>query len=237
MLMFSNPLEKMRNLQPFGVNYLGKGAYKAAGLPNDLHNGWDLSTDGISGKPCFAVADGTVVVEGSPERGGYGLVARLYVPVSADMRLEVVYGHLQKAQAGFKKRGEQIGECDNSGFSTGPHLHFGVRIQLHDTLSGWTVKDYDNGYLGYVDPEQFFPKVVFDLPVDKGYGLKPAKSELAWYVDAAYIWKKTGKLPTFREKMALLYGRWDLRTVLDDAMWPVWSQYSKPEAMNRGIVK
>lgn len=52
--------------------------------------------------------------------------------------LETSYSHLHAAKpAGAYKRGEQIGECGNTGsWTTGPHLHFGSnRPELLNHLS------------------------------------------------------------------------------------------------------
>lgn len=238
MIFTRNPLDKMRLIQPFGVNYSDiPDFYTKIGLK--AHNGWDLSTDGVSGKPCYAVADGTVIAEGDPSTG-YGLNARLYVDNGVPYQLEVVYGHLQKVtKTGAVKIGDQIGECDNTGYSTGPHLHFGIRL-VEWVNGNKQVLDYDNGYSGAVDPAQFFPKSVFDLPVDKKYGNegKPeVPSVLSFAPSFLYFLKTQKRGPTFQEYNALRFGFWDLRSVLDPAMYTVWTQYTKPEAVKLGIVK
>jgi len=35
----------------------------------------------------------------------------------------------------------------------------------------------------------------------------------------------------------LRYGRWDIRAVLDDSMFPITSEMTKPEAKKRGLSK
>ena len=54
--------------------------------------------------------------------------------------LRTVYGHLSEldVDAGVRvDRGQLIGLCGSTGFSTGPHLHFEVRQEgeLRDPLS------------------------------------------------------------------------------------------------------
>lgn len=88
-----------------------------------LHSGLDLS--GASGQQIHASAGGTVVMAGAV--GGYGntvvidhgnTVATLYAHMTADA---VEVG--QEVAAG-----ELIGFVGSTGFSTGPHLHYEVRI-------------------------------------------------------------------------------------------------------------
>jgi hypothetical protein len=102
-------------------------------------------------------------------------------------------------------------------------------MKYSPTGAGPTYPEYSNGYFGYIDPMPFITEEAFALPVDFGYGLPAAKTELDWYKDALYFWRTVGRLPTTREKLALLNGRWDIRTVLDDSMLDVWTQFSKPE--------
>lgn len=57
--------------------------------------------------------------------------------------------------------GQLLAYTDNSGApleSTGPHLHVGVM----PCNSDWTATDYNNGYLGCVDPMPFFNGVYAD---------------------------------------------------------------------------
>jgi murein DD-endopeptidase MepM/ murein hydrolase activator NlpD len=203
--------------------------YKEMGMKG--HNGWDLvSPDGTE---CLAVADGYSTHEGSTD-SGYGLNIRLYVPVSETLELECVYGHLQAVRKeGKVLRGDIIGECDNTGMSTGSHLHFGIRMRKKYN-SGSSVVDYNNGFLGYVDPTEFFPKSIFNLPVDDKYGeTKRGMSEIQWYKANAYFWKVTGRLMSPREKNALVYGYWDLPSVLNPAMVWTWERMTKPEYLKR----
>jgi len=58
---------------------------------------------------------------------GYGL----RVVILHDYGVETVYAHLRKAlvkEGQLVKRGERIALSGNSGRSTGPHLHYEVRV-------------------------------------------------------------------------------------------------------------
>ncbi|MFI5109469.1 MAG: M23 family metallopeptidase [Terriglobales bacterium] len=89
-----------------------------------FHTGVDIST--AYGQSVIAPADGVVVF--AAENGGYGQLLILEHGHGISTR----YGHL----AGFAaavgqsvRRGDVIGYVGRSGRSTGPHLHYEVRIQ------------------------------------------------------------------------------------------------------------
>ncbi|WP_456324431.1 peptidoglycan DD-metalloendopeptidase family protein [Desulfonauticus submarinus] len=89
----------------------------------EFHKGLDIS--GPVGTPIIAPADGVVVFCGV--NGGYGLS----LLIDHGNGISTRYAHLQKAvvKKGERvKRGEIIAYMGNSGRSTGPHLHYEVRI-------------------------------------------------------------------------------------------------------------
>lgn len=88
-----------------------------------LHAGIDLAS-GV-GSPVMAVTNATVLSAGW--EGGYGRCIRL---IGSDGTV-FVYGHLSAITVSEGERvsaGERIGREGNTGHSTGPHLHFEVRI-------------------------------------------------------------------------------------------------------------
>jgi len=88
-----------------------------------MHTGIDISAG--MGTPIRASADGTVVSAGW--RGGYGKC----VVVSHSGNLATLYAHQSEilVVVGEKvERGEVIGKVGSTGYSTGPHLHFEVRV-------------------------------------------------------------------------------------------------------------
>ena len=126
--------------------------YKQFGL--DGHNGLDLRA--IEGVPVFAGFEGKVQVKNDGE-AGYGLHVKLRSSYRAK---EMVYGHLSKVFIKDTEEvhmGDLIGQTGNTGFSTAPHLHTGLRfiVPRSGDVFGWEVLDYDNGYKGWVDPSQF----------------------------------------------------------------------------------
>jgi murein DD-endopeptidase MepM/ murein hydrolase activator NlpD len=88
-----------------------------------MHQGLDIAAP--HGKEVFSPSDGTVVYAGL--EGGYGNV----IVIDHGYGIKTRYGHLSKivVKAGAKvKRGELIATVGNTGRSTGPHLHYEVRV-------------------------------------------------------------------------------------------------------------
>ena len=135
--------------------------------PNHFHAGIDIKTQGKTGLPVYAPADGTISrISISPS--GYGNALYLNHPNGTT----TVFGHLesfapriedyirkiqyeketfacdQLVPAGILtfKKGEQIAKSGNAGSSAGPHLHFEIRrtkeeILLNPLLFHMPVKD------------------------------------------------------------------------------------------------
>ncbi|MDV7269595.1 DUF5930 domain-containing protein [Thioclava sp. A2] len=88
-----------------------------------LHAGADMA--GPVGTPIYAPADGVVIKAG--RESGYGNV----IKIQHQYGIKTVYGHLSRfrVKAGQKvSRGERIGDMGNTGRSTGPHLHYEIRM-------------------------------------------------------------------------------------------------------------
>ncbi|MDX8348583.1 DUF5930 domain-containing protein [Cognatiyoonia sp. IB215446] len=88
-----------------------------------MHNGTDFAAP--IGTPTYATADGVVTHAGWSS--GYGRL----IKIRHDFGIETRYAHLNSmdVQVGQRvSRGEKIGAIGNSGRSTGPHLHYEVRI-------------------------------------------------------------------------------------------------------------
>lgn len=93
------------------------------GGSSEFHPGQDIAAP--RGTPVFAAADGTVIK--ADWQNGYGQT----VVIDHGNGLTTRYGHLSKIEvvAGQEiKRGEELGQIGSTGRSTGPHLHYEVRI-------------------------------------------------------------------------------------------------------------
>lgn len=135
------PLTKVFVTQKFGERPL---AYKKYGMNG--HNGVDFRTrfwDSPLGKRfVLAAAAGEVIEIGTGRISGYGIFIRLRHSDGS----QTVYGHLDRAFVFLGQlldEGNIMGITDNTGDSTGAHLHFGYRPP------NWNI---NNGFKGYVDP-------------------------------------------------------------------------------------
>ena len=102
----------------FGMrrNPLGGGSH-------EFHDGIDLAVD--FGTPVGATADGLVVW--AAPYSGYGNLVAVFHSNGITTR----YGHLSRitVEPGQRiKRGEQIGYAGSTGRSTGPHVHYEIRL-------------------------------------------------------------------------------------------------------------
>jgi murein DD-endopeptidase MepM/ murein hydrolase activator NlpD len=106
-----------RLLSPFGSRrdpFSGEGA---------IHTGVDLSAS--MGTPVRATGDG--VIHFASWSGGYGKL----VVIDHGNGVETYYGHLSQFDviAGQEiRRGDTIGKSGGTGHSTGPHLHYEIRM-------------------------------------------------------------------------------------------------------------
>ena len=91
-----------------------------------MHAGVDIP--GATGTPIYATADGTIAR--AERAGGYGNL----IEVDHGKGIATRYGHLSRilvASGTRVVRGQMIGYMGSTGRSTGPHLHYEVRIDGH----------------------------------------------------------------------------------------------------------
>lgn len=95
-----------------------------------LHTGIDIGKNGsqpINGAAIVAAGDGTVIYAGY--RSGYGNT----VMIDHGNGVVSLYAHQQSggikvSNGASVKKGQRVGTVGSTGFSTGPHLHFEVRV-------------------------------------------------------------------------------------------------------------
>jgi murein DD-endopeptidase MepM/ murein hydrolase activator NlpD len=87
-----------------------------------MHRGLDFA--GSYGGPIYAAADGVISFAG-PE-GGYGNL----IVIDHGGGVQTAYGHMSSilVASGKVRAGQLIARIGSEGYSTGPHLHFEVRI-------------------------------------------------------------------------------------------------------------
>ncbi len=95
-----------------------------------LHKGVDIAGSNIYGKPIIAAADGVVSLV-DYNSGGYGYYVMVNHGNKSGNNYVTLYAHMSKqaAYVGQKvKAGDTIGYVGSTGRSTGPHLHFEIRV-------------------------------------------------------------------------------------------------------------
>lgn len=134
--------------QSFGVNPQN---YSKFGLQG--HNGLDF---GLPTSTQILAAISGNVIESLLDPTGYGN----YIKIENDTEGCLV-AHLERSLVGpgeHVQEGMVIGYSDNTGNSTGPHLHFGYYIKPRNKA---------NGYSGYIDPTPYFKEsgtITDDMP-------------------------------------------------------------------------
>ncbi|HMN31408.1 MAG TPA: M23 family metallopeptidase, partial [Caldilineaceae bacterium] len=124
-------------LQNFGDNPKVYTGVRCGEVALRGHNGIDFATP--LGTPVLAVQDGTVLAART-DAGGFGQFALLGHEWGQSLYAQL--GELKLSQGQTVSAGQQIGLSGNSGLSSAPHLHFGLRIHPFSLADGWC---------GYVD--------------------------------------------------------------------------------------
>ncbi|NLK66211.1 MAG: M23 family metallopeptidase [Campylobacteraceae bacterium] len=147
-LPLSKNIEKVFNLSiPNGIPIEFKGITSKFGerihpISGNLrfHHGIDLRA--VEGTPTYAPADGFVKYS-AMSNTGYGYL----VIISHNWGFETRFAHMLNkdvVRVGQRvKKGDLIGYTGNTGYSTGPHLHYEVRFLDH-TLDPLNFMSFEN---------------------------------------------------------------------------------------------
>jgi hypothetical protein len=221
MISLRLPLRDVFVTQPFGVNYFD--FYQKLGLP--YHPGVDFRARG--GCPLYAANDGKVISAGKYEDGGLGIEIYNYGD-----NYSTFYYHLEKVSVepgDMVKAGDLIGLCDNTGtYTTGDHLHFELRVKGEKiNPAGYFNFSYNGVSIGAKDWDK-------SRCYHRYYRGRPAggyqnEVKILAILGAKKIW------PTAEKINALVYGGWDLPTVVNDSMYEIWSQLKKDEFINQKL--
>jgi len=145
-LVLSRPFDgEWRVSQAWGRNAAFYRQFKYDGVPLRGHNGLDFGLP--VGTPMLAVDDAEVI-RADFDPGGFGNYVLL-----DHLWGESLHAHLDRVDVRVGQlvdEGEQVGLSGYTGKSTGPHLHFSIRIHPYDREDGWG---------GFCDPAPFM-----DLP-------------------------------------------------------------------------
>lgn len=149
------PIEPFELTQGFGEN---PANYAKFGLKG--HNGWDLRTkypDTPQGHRNIMASWLMKLYRTGVDPQGYGNFFETICQLKSTWKL--TYGHCLSIESfDTKKEGETMAISDNTGNSTGSHLHLTVkRIKIINGTH--EVQDYNNGYFGAVNPQEYFDEL------------------------------------------------------------------------------
>jgi hypothetical protein len=135
---------------------------------------------------------------------------------------ESLYAHLSAhhLQVGeIVRRGQYIGNSGNTGNSTGPHLHFGIRIYPYNRRDGWG---------GFTDPEPYLLNIGTPQPVpskdtmtsDLVALIKSTATELGvdWQLLASLVWAES----SFQQDVQSTAGAMGLAQIMPTT-WAEWA--------------
>ncbi len=113
-----------------------------------------------------------------------------------EYKLEFLFAHLSQfiEDKGDVNLGFTIARTGNSGlYTSGAHLHFGVRITYRINGGNWQVFDKNNNYDGFVDPKEFTARTYKDISLTF---VKDWKSNAVYQlgVDGFYMKHSDGQL-------------------------------------------
>jgi murein DD-endopeptidase MepM/ murein hydrolase activator NlpD len=121
-----------RMTQGWGSNAAFYSQFKYDGVPLKGHNGLDFGM--AMNTPLVAVDQGSVKRTGF-DPGGFGNFILLRHDWGESLYAHLNVVHVQQGQP--VDSGAVIGQSGNTGASTGPHLHFSIRINPYRRTDGW----------------------------------------------------------------------------------------------------
>lgn len=155
--------DKMILHRPISENYISQGfglentapsmleAYRKLGL--EAHNGVDYKCE--DGSPLYFNCydyEGRVIELSHDTKAGLGIVIGIQTPEGC---FKTIYWHLKDIGVEIGQvvsTGQLLGHCDNTGWSTGSHLHFGLK----ETDNNFNTINRGNGYNGCINPTPYF---------------------------------------------------------------------------------
>jgi hypothetical protein len=157
------PLKYWSVNQKFGAN--DTSVYSDLGMKG--HSGCDAYA--MEGTPVFACHDGRVTFAGYDGFGGLGVRIRTlkeFEYKDGSAYYETLFWHLQRDSLKLTggqdvKAGDLIGLSGNTGLSTGPHLHLGLKPMKWQDQYNFTYIEAGNGYSGGINPEPYLPPSKF----------------------------------------------------------------------------
>lgn len=202
-----------------GVNVERYRRFRVDGVPLEGHNGVDFGTP--DGAEIVAVDVGRVV-ESAFDAGGFGEYIKLDHAWGQSL-----YAHLldrSVVAGGIAQRGQVIGRSNNSGNSTGSHLHFGIRVHPFNRQDGMG---------GYTDPLPYLEERAESAPdFVAWYSLSVTACKRAamrygmpWQLLAAQAWRESSFRPTIKHPTTGAMGLFQI-------MPPTWKEWAATLGVN-----
>lgn len=194
-LFLEHPLKNFKITQHFGNS--NPTLYGNMG-----HNGLDATAK--HGTPVYASHDGFAYYQ-VDNAGGHGVVIitdKEYESVTGESSYwKTIYWHLVDPlkepkyrspvmdKIGLKvKTGDLIGYADNTGHSTGSHLHFGLKPVAKGEDNGtWYNVNQNNGYYGAVDALPYMVVVEFPRYMKRGDTGEDVEKLQAFFIRNKYM--------------------------------------------------
>jgi len=159
-LIIFRPVKQNFITQSFGIKGTKASLlsmYQSLGLI--AHNGIDFACQ--DKVPVYFNVDGrgTIIGQYIDKNGGLGLDI---VTEDKDGKFKHRYWHLHsfKCSVGdIVESGDLIALADNTGLSTGPHVHYGLKPVYLDDKGNYKNTEQNNGFWGAIDPAPYFKNI------------------------------------------------------------------------------
>lgn len=178
------PVKLYKVNQNFGEN--ANPFYASLGMKG--HNGIDIFAQ--TGTIVRAAHDGTVAYAGGDQKAGIGvtIVTDKEYEYNGGLALfKTIYWHLLSVNVKYGQKvmaGEVIGYADNTGMSTGSHLHFGLKACTRQGDFVLENLNTNNGFDGAIDPALYWNKIYAEDIMGIVAKLELLKQKLAQLVEA-----------------------------------------------------
>lgn len=167
--------------QVFGVNEAYYKQFSVDGVPLKGHNGVDF---GVPEGTVIQAVDAGKVIESGNDPAGFGIYVKLLHPWG-----ETLYAHLSRSFVQLDlvvNKGQPLGYSGNTGNSSGPHLHFGLRTFPYVRTDGWG---------GYRDPLPFLPvdeePLYTNVEILTAIKLAAERHRMEWQLLASLAWAES----------------------------------------------
>lgn len=192
------PIDPKQLTQKFGDN---PAAYARFGLKG--HNGWDFKTiwpDTPGGRRyILACFNSKFYKKGNEGTDGFGLYFETTIQLKSLWKLTHAHCHsIEDFQT--KNTGDHMAISDNTGNSSGPHLH--LTTKRGEMVNGvFNSFDYNNGFFGAVDPQLFFDELEQFINSSNNQTMDPMIQKKASGFDRVWNpFKYNGKSPEQSEE-------------------------------------